>query len=112
MFEFGPMIAFRVSRKQEAEELFIAIGDNFFMSSNEEGCDEDEIPLSADGVKQIFADLLYEGFSIAITADFDIEGSRNLFIRIRHTHFFLSLSTYLEFRTLVAILSTRVNITI
>lgn len=79
MFEFGPMLALRISRKQEAEDLFTAIGDNFYMISNEGGCDEDEIPLSADEVKDIFADLFYEGYTVAITADFDIEGSRNFF---------------------------------
>ena len=73
------MLALRISRKQEAEDLFTAIGDNFYMISNEGGCDEDEIRLSADGVKVIFADLFYEGYTVAITADFDIEGSRNFF---------------------------------
>jgi hypothetical protein len=79
MFEFGPMLALRISRKQETEDLFAAIGDNFFMNSTEEGWDQGEVPLSAEGVKQVFADLFYEGYSVAITADFDIEGSRNFF---------------------------------
>ena len=68
------MVALRVSRKQETEDLFAAIGDNFYMNDT-----EGEIPLSADGVKDIFADLFSEGYSVAITADFDIEGSRNFF---------------------------------
>ena len=73
------MLALRISRKQESVDLFTAIGDNFYMISNEGGCDEDEIPLSADEVKVNFADLFYEGYTVAITADFDIEGSRNFF---------------------------------
>jgi len=66
------MVALRISRKQETEDLFAAIGDNFYMNDT-----EGEIPLSADAVKEIFKDLFYEGYSVAITADFDIEGSRN-----------------------------------
>lgn len=64
------MLALRISRKLETEELFTAIGDNFYMNDT-----DGEIPLTADGVKDIFAELFYEGYSVAITADFDIEGS-------------------------------------
>ena len=50
------MVALRISRKQETEDLFAAIGDNFYMNDT-----EGEIPLSADAVKDLFKDLFYEG---------------------------------------------------
>jgi hypothetical protein len=73
------MVALRVSRKQETEDLFAAIGDNFYMNDT-----EGEIPLSAAAVKDIFEDLFYEGYSVAITADFDNDTSYTLLCMIVH----------------------------